>query len=188
MAGHNHSLWHRCQRLARHRWADGALTRSFPADLIARLTGRVAASEQLHTGQIRICVEAGLPLSYLWRGASARERAVAQFGKLQVWDTEGNNGVLIYLLQAEHAIEIVADRGLAGAVPADTWQRMVAAMGDAFRAGRHEEGLARAISEVSALLQQHFPAGPAGATGAAGSTSKRPGNELPDEPIIGRRG
>ena len=34
------------------------------------------------------------------------------FGKLRVWDTEHNNGVLIYLLLAEHAIEIVADRGL----------------------------------------------------------------------------
>ena len=48
---------------------------------------------------------------YLWRGATARERAVTLFGKLRVWDTEHNNGVLIYLLLAEHAIEIVADRG-----------------------------------------------------------------------------
>ena len=36
------------------------------------------------------------------------------FGKLRVWDTEHNNGVLIYLLLAEHRIEIVADRGLIG--------------------------------------------------------------------------
>ncbi|MFI8619119.1 TPM domain-containing protein [Acidovorax sp. NPDC077693] len=182
MPAHPLTLWHRCLRLSRHRWADGALQRAFPADVLARLTERVTASERLHTGQIRICVEAGLPLSYLWRGASARERAVAQFGKLHVWDTAGNNGVLIYLLQAEHAIEIVADRGLAGAVPADTWQRMVAAMGDAFRAGRHEEGLTRAISQVSALLQAHFPAGSAQATG------HRPGNELPDRPVIGSGG
>ena len=74
----------------------------------ARLT-RVAASEKRHSGEIRVCAEAGLPLSYLWRGASARERALAMFGKLRVWDTEHNNGVLIYLLLAEHAIEIVAD-------------------------------------------------------------------------------
>ena len=38
------------------------------------------------------------------------------FGKLRVWDTEHNNGVLIYLLLAEHAIEIVADRGLSSRV------------------------------------------------------------------------
>ncbi len=73
----------------------------------------MAASEQRHTGEIRICVEAGLPLSYLWRDAPARASApVMLFGKLRVWDTEHNNGVLIYLLLADHAIEIVADRGI----------------------------------------------------------------------------
>ena len=44
------------------------------------------------------------------------------FGKLRVWDTEHNNGVLIYLLLAEHAIEIVADRGLNEQVPPQQWQ------------------------------------------------------------------
>ena len=81
---------------------------------------RVAASEARHSGQIRICVEAGLPFSYLWRHVRRgvplrqviRQRAVTMFGKLRVWDTERNNGVLIYLLLAEHAIELVADRGL----------------------------------------------------------------------------
>lgn len=170
------ALWQRLARLARHRWAEGTLRQTFTPDLLARLTERVAASEQRHTGQIRLCVEAGLPLSYLWRGASARERAVAQFGRLRVWDTERNNGVLIYLLQAEHGIEIVADRGLACAVPAETWQRMVAAMGEAFRAGRHEAGLVQAIAEVSALLERHFPARAPGG---------RHGNELPDSPVIG---
>ena len=75
----------RLARLVRHRWSEGALHRVFPPDLIERLTRRVAASERRHTGQIRICVEGGLPLSYLWRGANARERAVALFGKQRVW-------------------------------------------------------------------------------------------------------
>ena len=103
----------RLTRLLRHRWADGRLRRVLTPEVLQRLGQRVAASERRHTGQIRICAEGGLPLSYLWRGASARERAITQFGKLRVWDTEHNNGVLIYLLLAEHAIEIVADRGLA---------------------------------------------------------------------------
>ena len=171
-------LWPRLCRLAKHRWAEGGLHRAFPADLLERLTRRVAASERRHTGQIRMCVEGGLPLSYLWRGAGVRERAVVQFGKLRVWDTELNNGVLIYLLLAEHAIEIVADRGLARAVPADVWQAMVARMGQAFHDGRYEDGLSDALAEVSALLVQHFPASPA--------DGHRPINELPDTPVLGR--
>lgn len=174
------SVWQRMARLVRHRLAEDALRRTFPADLIDRLTRRVAASERRHTGQIRICVEGGLPLSYLWRGASARDRAVTLFGKQRVWDTEANNGVLIYLLEADHAIEIVADRGLARHVAPGTWQTLVAQMGDAFRAGRHEEGLTQALSEVSALLVLHFP------VGVASQSEPMQSNELPDDPVIGR--
>jgi uncharacterized membrane protein len=100
----------------------------------------VASQRNAHSGEIRVCVEAGLPLSYLWRNATARQRAVTMFGKLRVWDTEHNNGVLIYLLLAEHAIEIVADRGLARHVPQAQWDAAAAGMREAFRAGRFEEG------------------------------------------------
>ncbi|CAA0346405.1 Uncharacterised protein [Klebsiella pneumoniae] len=97
------------------------------------------------------------------------------FGKLRVWDTEHNNGVLIYLLLADHAIEIVADRALARTVPPATWHAMVARMGSAFREARYEDGLTQALEEVSALLVAHFPA-----TGDA-----REANGLPDRPVLG---
>lgn len=165
----------RLLRVLRHRWFDDSDTRrALGAEALRRLQQRVAASERAHAGEIRVCVEAGLPLSYLWRGASARERALTLFGKLRVWDTEANNGVLIYLLLAEHAIEIVADRGLARRVPHGTWQAMVGHMRAAFRAGRYEDGLTQALAEVSALLVAHFPAG----DGAVH------GNELPDDPVV----
>ena len=166
----------RLRRILRHRWRDEADTRrAFPPALAQRLAERVAASERRHSGEIRIYVEAGLPLSYLWRDATPRERAIAMFGKLGVWDTERNNGVLIYLLLAEHAIELVADRGLARQVPQDEWQQIVGRMGGAFRAGRYEEGLAQAVDEVTALLERHFPL-------RAGEANP---NELPDPPVLG---
>lgn len=164
-------------RILKHLWLDADDTRrAIPPELLTRLMQRVAASENRHSGEIRICVEASLPLSYLWRGASARERAVAMFGKLRVWDTEHNNGVLIYLLLADHAIEIVADRGLHRHVDAAQWQALVARMGEAFRKRRYEDGLTQALEETSALLMSHFALDPAG-----------PGvnpNELPDAPVL----
>lgn len=166
----------RIRRLLRHRWLDETDTRrAIPPAMVERLAQRVAESERQHTGEIRIYVEAGLPFSYLWRDAPPRERAIAVFGKLGVWDTEQNNGVLIYLLLAEHAIEVVADRGLSLHVSPQQWQEVVAHMRDAFRAGRYEEGLKQAIDEVTALLVRHFPATP-GAPNA---------NELPDHPVLG---
>jgi uncharacterized membrane protein len=162
-------------RILRHRWLDERDTaRALGADGLARIQARIAASEKRHSGEIRVCVEAGLPLSYLWRGASARERAVTMFGKLRVWDTEHNNGVLIYLLLAEHKIEIVADRGLDRHAGAARWRGILDAMRAAFRAGRFEEGLNQAVDAVDALLVQHFPLAP-------GQVNP---NELPDVPDL----
>jgi uncharacterized membrane protein len=162
-------------RLLNHRRFDeGDAKRLLGPEALDRLKARVAASESAHSGEIRICIEAGLPISYLRRGAPARERAVAMFGKLRVWDTEHNNGVLIYLLLAEHAIEIVADRGLDRHAGAEAWQRVAATMQQAFRAGRFEEGLNEAVDTVGALLREHFPLAP----GAVNP------NELPDAPFL----
>jgi uncharacterized membrane protein len=163
-------------RLLKHRWLDEDDTRrAIPPEMLERLAQRVAASERRHTGEVRIYVEAGLPTSYLWRKATPRERAIAMFGKLRVWDTEQNNGVLIYLLLAEHAIEIVADRGLAKRVDPQEWQRIVDRMRGAFRDKRFEDGLTQALEEVSALLVEHFPS----------QEGDAQTNELPDEPVLG---
>jgi uncharacterized membrane protein len=144
-------------RLLKHRWLDETdAARALGPAALQRLEQQVAASETRHSGEIRLCVEAGLPLSYLWRNATPRQRAVTMFGKLRVWDTEHNNGVLIYLLLADHAIEIVADRGLARHVPQAHWNQVLAGMGTAFSAGQYEHGLATAIDAVDALLRQHF--------------------------------
>lgn len=165
----------RLLRLLKHRWLDESdARRALSAAALQRLQQRVAASEHLHSGEIRICIEAGLPLSYLWRDASARERALTLFGKLRVWDTEANNGVLIYLLLAEHRIEIIADRGLDRHVDAPHWQRITQNMSEAFKSAQFEQGLNQAIDAVGALLQQHFALAP---------DATNP-NELSDTPLV----
>jgi uncharacterized membrane protein len=164
----------RLKRFLKHRWLDETdAARALDNAAITRLEQRVTASERRHSGEIRVCVEASLPLSYLWRNATARERAVTMFGKLRVWDTEQNNGVLIYLLLAEHAIEIVADRGVARVVPQEHWKQIVAGMREAFHARRFEEGLAAAIDAVDEQLAQHF---------AVTAEAVNP-NELPNRPV-----
>jgi uncharacterized membrane protein len=162
-------------RILKHRWLDERdSARALGPDALQRLEARVHASEKVHSGEIRVCVEAGLPLSYLRQGLTARDRAIMLFGKLRVWDTEANNGVLIYLLLAERKIEIVADRGLVRHVPQGHWDGILAGMREDFRAGRFEAGLMRAIDAVEALLLQHFTL-PSGASNV---------NELPDAPHL----
>ena len=166
---------HWLPRLFRHRLLDeGDAKRALGPDALAQIERRIAESEKRHSGEIRVCVEAGLPFSYLRRGASARERAITLFGKLRVWDTAQNNGVLIYLLLAERAIEIVADRGLVPFVDAATWEKIMAGMQSAFQEGRFGAGIEQAVDAVDALLVQHFPL-------AEGAVNP---NELPDAPLL----
>ena len=162
-------------RIFKHRWFDETDTRrALPPDALARIEARVAASEQHHSGEIRVSVEAGLPLSYLLKKLGARDRAIMLFGKLRVWDTEQNNGVLIYLMLAEHAIEIVADRGLNQHVSPAQWQALITPMRAAFAQGRFEAGLLQAIDAIDGLLIRHFALAP-------GQTNP---DELPNRPDL----
>ena len=174
-------------RLLRHRWLDASdAARAVPPTVAEELTARVAASERRHAGEVRICVEGGLPSSYLWRhlrdGVSiddiVRQRAVMMFSKLRVWDTRRNNGVLIYLLLAERAIELVADRGVNRLVPPEQWQAMVDRMRGALQIGDFKEGLKQALDEVTAVLNAHFP------ESASDGPTGEPLNQLPDAPVL----
>lgn len=153
----------RLQRLWRHAWWDASDSqRAVPDDMAQRLAARIAASEARHSGEVRICVEAALPWGMVWQahdasalGQAVQGRALDWFGRMRIWDTEHNNGVLIYLQLAERAIEIVADRGLSRHVPQPEWQSVVDRLGLRLREGAIEDGLTQALEEVSALLVQH---------------------------------
>jgi uncharacterized membrane protein len=152
------SFFAKLARIWRHRWLDHDVRRAVPLELLAQLERFTQASEARHSGEIRICIEAGLPMSYLWRDASPRERAIAMFGKLRVWDTAQNNGVLVYVLLAERAIEIVADRAVSTCADGLFWQESVSKLSDHLKRGDFERGFTQALEEISALLVHQFPA------------------------------
>ena len=141
-----------------HLWADrGDIAHVLDAAAITRLEARITASERGHSGEIRLCVEAALPWRYLRNGASPRERALSLFGKLRVWDTEHNNGVLLYLLLADRAVEIVADRALHRHIDPDQWQALIDAMQPLLRQGQHEQALQNTIAALDEALRHWFP-------------------------------
>src|SRR5260221_11031133 len=101
------------KRLLRHLFTDHwAVRRALPSVAMRTIEKAIGEEERRHAGQLRFAVEASLPLGELLRGAQSRERAVDWFGRLRIWDTEHNSGVLIYLLLADRRVEIVADRGV----------------------------------------------------------------------------
>lgn len=155
----------------RHLFAPSA-ARRFPAASLARIGEAIAAGERLHGGEVVFAVEAGLPLGEVLRGQDPRDRAQEVFARLRVWDTEANNGVLLYLLLADHAIEIVADRGLAGRVADGEWTEVCRAVEAGIAAGGLEAAVIDGVGRISSLLAAQFPA-----TGEGR-------DELPDRPVL----
>jgi uncharacterized membrane protein len=145
--------------------------RAFPPATLRAIEAAIKASETRHAGQICFAVESALEVIPLLHGRSPRQRALDVFAQLHVWDTEHNNGVLIYLLLADRQVEILADRG-AHSIGAAHWERICRSMEQSFRSGRFEEGVIEGVEAVSAILGRHFP------------PSDRPRNELPDRPVV----
>jgi uncharacterized membrane protein len=146
--------------------------RRFTVEVRRRIEAAIAGLERRHAGEIRFAIETALDLPELWDGVMSRERAVNVFGQLGVWDTAGNNGVLIYVLMADQVVEIVADRAIAARVAQGEWDALCRAMEVHFRAGRFAEGSEAGIAGVGALLARHFP-------GQGGDA-----NEQPDRPVL----
>ena len=160
-------------RLLKHLFASSA-KRLFPAHTLQHLTEAIAASELLHGGEICFAVEANLAPGAVLAGRQARDRALDVFANLRVWDTRDNNGVLLYLLLADHRIEIVADRGFDGLVDATQWQDVCRLIEERLRSGEPEPAVLRGIAAISDLIARHFPR-------VEGDTSH---NELPDRPHL----
>src|SRR5688500_13991512 len=161
------------ERMLKHLFAPPA-ERLFPADSLQRIAGAISVSERLHSGEICFAVESALPWQAALRGVDARSQALAAFSRLSVWDTAANNGVLLYLLIADHRIEIVADRGLDDLVSAEQWRGVCQLMEERLKAGEADVAVIRGIEATSDLLAAHYP--------------QRPGvidaDELPNQPHV----
>ncbi|WP_340121715.1 TPM domain-containing protein [Methylobacter svalbardensis] len=147
---------------------------SFPKAVLAEIENAVQLSELQHRGELRFAVENTLALARVWRGMSARQRAIEVFSHLRVWDTEENSGVLIYLLLADREVHIIADRGIARRVAQADWEAIAEAMQKEFKRGDFLHGSMQGIERITLLLAAHFPPG-----------TNNP-NELANEPIIVR--
>ncbi len=145
-------------RVMRHltttRWA---VRRAFPRRALKVIERAIASSEHAHVGQVRFAVEGALHTGALLRAQTARERALEVFSQLRIWDTEHNNGVLIYLLLADRAVEIVVDRGVHTRVAPALWEHICRAMEKDFREANFATGVTKGIAAVTSQLALHFP-------------------------------
>ena len=161
------------KRIVKHLLVtDGQVSRTFGRSTLHKIEAEIKASEAEHVGEIRFAVEGGLDGAPLFKGQSARERAIELFSQLRVWDTQQNTGVLIYLLLADRAVEIVADRGIDAKVDLQEWNKVCRQMEAAFKQSDFEGGVVSGVQAVTRHLKQHFP------------SDSHDMNELPDKPVV----
>ena len=130
-----------------------AVKKALPDKAMDALEQATGMAERGSSGQVRLVVEAHWPLMHV-NHVEPRQRAIEWFSQLRVWDTEHNNGVLLYLLFAERRVEIVADRGFTQT----QWDALCRALEKHFTNGAFEAGLSEGINAIGALQREHFAA------------------------------
>lgn len=163
------------RRLLRHAFTSrGQMRKAFPPETLAAIEAEITKSERAHGGEIRFAIEAALEPHDVRAGKTPRARALEAFASLGVWDTAANNGVLIFVLLADHGVEIVADRGYNDWVKPQEWSAVCASMNRHFAGGHYREGAVEGIRSVGAIIAKHFPWEP----------GTRNDNELPNRPAF----
>jgi len=135
-----------------------AVKRTFPASTLQALESAISRTERLHGGELRWAIEGSLDGPQLWQDLSPRERAAEVFSQLRMWDTEANNGVLVYVLLADHAVEIIADRGYGDLSQQADWLAACKAIEARFAKGDYAGGVVEGTERIGALIAQRFPA------------------------------
>lgn len=151
----------------------GAARKHFPAEAQQQLHEAVHAGEASHRGEIRVVIEASLPVGHAWAGVTPRERARALFGALEVWNTEDHSGVLLYINLADHAVELLADRGIDARVGQTAWRQICDDLARGLAKDLSVKPVLDAIARIHALLIEHYP-----------SDGGYNPNELDDRPIV----
>jgi uncharacterized membrane protein len=166
----------RIGRLMRHATATHWRTRMlFPAATLDAIEQAIKRAELMHLGEIRFAIETAMTPKHILNDVSPRAHALEVFAHLRVWDTEANNGVLIYVQLADRDVEIVADRGFQGKVSAAEWEAVCRLMEEHFRAGRFQVGSIAGVDAIGNLLARHFPQEAGRGVHA---------NQLPDRPTL----
>lgn len=161
------------KRLLRHVFTTAAAgERAFPKSTLDHIQVTIAKGEDLHRAEVRMMIEAALPLYAVLRKTTSRARARELFSLYRIWDTEENCGILIYVNLADHKVEIIADRTIGCLISSEDWQAVCHTMTKDFACGIYHDSVIAALEQLNTLLHAHFPA----------TQARR--NQLSDKPMI----
>lgn len=131
--------------------------KKFPILELRKLEEFIAISEKKHFGQIKFVIESNFSMNQIFNCLTPRQRALEWFGKLGIWDTEKNTGVLIYISYSDKTIEIIADRGLNKLVDKAFFDDICILMSKSFKEQQYIQGLSEGLKLINVILIKNFP-------------------------------
>lgn len=146
------------KRYWRHLTASRLATRkAFPRATLKAIEATIKEVEAHHDGEICFVVETSIDRFGAGYQPSPRQRALEVFAQRRIWDTEYNNGILLYVLMADRAVEIVCDRGINAHADRQVWEQICARINADFQQHRFREGAIDGIKALAEVLEQHYP-------------------------------
>lgn len=145
-------------RILRHLRHTRATAKALvPPSTLQAIQACIGAGEAEHRAEVRLVVEAALPLAALLRNESSRARAHELFSHYRIWDTEENSGVLVYINLADHRVEIITDRAVGRVLKHAEWEAVCSTMTRGFAAGIYHDSTLEALVQMNRMLALHFP-------------------------------
>lgn len=164
-------MWRRLiQTMSWQRWrAQRIARRNFQAQHLERIAAQISQSEAGHSGEVVVAIEVVSPL----HERDSRVRAREVFGRLGVWDTPQNSGVLLYIALDRRRIELIADRGISAS--AQSWEKVCKQLQSRFARQDYLPAVIDAVAEIEQILRQTAP---------ALSAQDMNANHLQDAPVV----
>jgi uncharacterized membrane protein len=110
----------------------------------------IGKAENNTSGEIRVHIEKETSVA-------AIDRAMEVFRHLNMENTQGRNGVIIYVAVKSKQFAIYGDKGINEKVGADFWNSTKDVMASHFQNGNFKQGLIDGILKAGEQLKSHFP-------------------------------
>ncbi len=133
------------------------LYRYFQKKDLENIKNQIKESELQHRAEIRVAIQISFPLFEVLKRISTRNKAIQLFSLLKIWDTEENNGVLIYLSLTDRKLEIIADRGIYSHLKEEYWNTLSSNIVNEFKIKQYPMAIKKSIDEITTQMIKLYP-------------------------------
>ena len=132
------------------------------------IVAAIKKAEHRTSGEIRVFIESECT------AIDALNRAIEVFEDLEMYKTEQQNGVVVYVAIKTRKLAIYGDKGIYERAGEAFWDKQVEKMIHFFNKNDYAEGIATVVEEVGEALRTFFP-----------YDKENDVNELPDDIVFG---